>query len=415
LPRAERIVALLEEVVRERSVVLIGGQAVAIWTTYVQSRLMSGPVPAQAHVVSGDIDFLGNADDAQRAATMLGGRARLAKWEDRTTLAGAALVQAAIAELRARSAGTIHNLVCIEDDEAQAFWQAGFRARHGLPVALREELSEMTTMSNSQEVELLHRTWEAMSGGDFAVLEDTLAADAQWLGVEDGQLCGNRKAILEVMRRNLPGRLQGRIEETIQDGPRVIVAFRPKQPAQVDRSLDEGVAYMVVTISNGKITELKGCADRAAATTYAQTGETPDAPPITSGVQPPDAVFEPPERRVNRLVPFVRVTEVERSVGFYHHLGFTVKSVFKYRDRLSWAALESDGAEVMFEGTSEPIDRERQGVLFYLYSDDLAALRDQLLAAGIKAGEIEDGSPDPSQEMCLTDPDGYVLMVAQIE
>lgn len=35
-----------------------------------------------------------------------------------------ALAKAAIAELRARGAGVIHNLTCIEDDEAQAFWQA---------------------------------------------------------------------------------------------------------------------------------------------------------------------------------------------------------------------------------------------------------------------------------------------------
>ncbi|MHB1468005.1 MAG: GNAT family N-acetyltransferase [Solirubrobacteraceae bacterium] len=34
------------------------------------------------------------------------------------------LAQATVAELRARGAGVIHNLVCIEDDEAQAFWQA---------------------------------------------------------------------------------------------------------------------------------------------------------------------------------------------------------------------------------------------------------------------------------------------------
>jgi GNAT superfamily N-acetyltransferase len=32
--------------------------------------------------------------------------------------------KAAIAELRARGADVIHNLVCIEDDEAPAFWQA---------------------------------------------------------------------------------------------------------------------------------------------------------------------------------------------------------------------------------------------------------------------------------------------------
>ena len=54
-------------------------------------------------------------------------------------------------------------------------------------------------------------------------------------------------------------------------------------------------------------------------------------------------------------------------------------------------------------------------MLFYLYSDDLAALREQLLANGIHVGEIEDGTPGPSQEMRLSDPDGYVLMVAQLE
>ena len=37
---------------------------------------------------------------------------------------GAALARSAVAELRTRGAGVIRNLVCIEDDEAQAFWQA---------------------------------------------------------------------------------------------------------------------------------------------------------------------------------------------------------------------------------------------------------------------------------------------------
>jgi ketosteroid isomerase-like protein len=71
-----------------------------------------------------------------------------------------------------------------------------------------------------------------------------------------------------VIRRNLPGRLRGRIEETIQDGPRVVVAFRPEHPASVDRPLDQGVAYVVVSIAGGKIIEMKGCADRAAALAY---------------------------------------------------------------------------------------------------------------------------------------------------
>ena len=53
--------------------------------------------------------------------------------------------------------------------------------------------------------------------------------------------------------------------------------------------------------------------------------------------------------------------------------------------------------------------------MFYLYSEDLAALREQLLVDGIEVGEIVDGTPGPSREMRLTDPDGYVLMVAQLD
>jgi catechol 2,3-dioxygenase-like lactoylglutathione lyase family enzyme len=124
---------------------------------------------------------------------------------------------------------------------------------------------------------------------------------------------------------------------------------------------------------------------------------------------------EQSEQRVSRLVPFVRVVDVETSVAFYRHLGFTVQDVAKYRDRLSWASLQSEQAEIMLEGTHGPSDPERQRVQFYFYSRDLASLRDQLLRAGIEAGPIEDGSPGPAEQLRVTDPDGYVLMIAQID
>ena len=89
LAEAERIIASLEEVVREQHVVLIGGQALSIWVGQLRHLLQGHLTPAQ--VISGDIDFLGNAADVQLAADLLGGRARLTKWEDRTTLAGVAI------------------------------------------------------------------------------------------------------------------------------------------------------------------------------------------------------------------------------------------------------------------------------------------------------------------------------------
>jgi ketosteroid isomerase-like protein len=131
----------------------------------------------------------------------------------------------------------------------------------------------ITTMGESPEIEVVRRAWEAMIEGGPEVLGDVLAPDARWYGVEDGQLCDGRKAIIDVMSRNLAGRLRGRIEETIQDGSRVIVAFRPEQPAQVVRPLPEGIAYMVVTIRDGHIVEMKGCADRSSAVSYAHSNE----------------------------------------------------------------------------------------------------------------------------------------------
>ena len=137
--------------------------------------------------------------------------------------------------------------------------------------------------------------------------------------------------------------------------------------------------------------------------------------PLIDGPRPPHTVPNPPDQCVSRLVPFVHVEDVEHAIAFYQHLGFLVASIYKYRERAGWAALESDEAKLMVSTDGDPIDPAGQGVLFYLYSNDLAALRAQLLANGIEAGDIEDGTPGPRHEMRVTDPDGYVLMIAQVE
>lgn len=137
--------------------------------------------------------------------------------------------------------------------------------------------------------------------------------------------------------------------------------------------------------------------------------------PLIEGPGPPESVPSPPKQRVSGLIPFVHVEDVERSIAFYYHLGFIVASVYKYRGTSVWAELRSEGAELMVSTDGDSIDPAGQGVLFYLYSDDLPALREQLLAEEIHVGEIVDGTPGPPQEMRLTDPDGYVLMVAQLE
>jgi ketosteroid isomerase-like protein len=127
----------------------------------------------------------------------------------------------------------------------------------------------MSATDETAEMRLLHEAWDALGQGDLAVLEGALAAGARWRAVEDGPWnCESRNEIIEVMSRNFAdGRLRGEIEEMSQSGVQVLVGFRLQRPME-ERPLDRGIAYMVVTFEDGEVVEMKGCADRAAATAY---------------------------------------------------------------------------------------------------------------------------------------------------
>ncbi len=66
LDEAQRIISRIEDVVRDRHVVLVGGQAVSVWIGQLEDRL--GDKLTTAPVVSRDIDFLGNTADLGEAA-----------------------------------------------------------------------------------------------------------------------------------------------------------------------------------------------------------------------------------------------------------------------------------------------------------------------------------------------------------
>jgi hypothetical protein len=181
--------------------------------------------------------------------------------------------------------------------------------------------------ADRDEIALLHRVWNARAAGDLSVLEAALAPDAKWRGIDDGPWnCENRADIMHVLRQNLAHGLDGRIEATIPFGERIVVAFRPSEAWHSDRPLDDGIAYVVITVHDSAITEMKGCATRASAEDYATTGCT--SAPNINPVRPPDVVTSPPPQRVSRLTPFVHVTDVECSIDWFGHLGFVVTEVF---------------------------------------------------------------------------------------
>lgn len=117
--------------------------------------------------------------------------------------------------------------------------------------------------------------------------------------------------------------------------------------------------------------------------------------------------------KTRQLVPLVSVADVERSIAFYCHLGFELRNTFAPAgaSKPSWASLQSDHAQLMLSAASEPVVANQQAVLFYVYTDDVAAAKASLAQAGLSPGEITTPFYAPRGEFQLVDPDGYVLMV----
>jgi catechol 2,3-dioxygenase-like lactoylglutathione lyase family enzyme len=116
---------------------------------------------------------------------------------------------------------------------------------------------------------------------------------------------------------------------------------------------------------------------------------------------------------VEALVPLAHVRDVERSIAFYTRLGFEVGNTHVPEGARApvWAWLRRGRAQLMLGQAGEPVEPERQAVLFYLYCADVEGFRAALLQAGLEAGEIKHPFWAPRGEFRLEDPDGYVLMI----
>ena len=167
---------------------------------------------------------------------------------------------------------------------------------------------------------------------------------------------------------------------------------------------------MVVTIRDGRIVRMQGYPSREVALAGAGLAPKPAPEPAQ-----PRADAQPGWDGVSDLIPFAHAADIDASVAFYERLGFEVRDTYRPGERLNWAFLQAGHARLMLARADAPIAAAAQAVLFYLYSRDLFGLRERLLLAGTDVGEIRDGTPGPRLEMRLEDPDGYVLMIAQIE
>ena len=118
--------------------------------------------------------------------------------------------------------------------------------------------------------------------------------------------------------------------------------------------------------------------------------------------------------KVVALVAMAHVQSVPASVAFYAHLGFEVRNTVRPpgAEAPVWAWLGSADAQLMVTRADGPVDAAQQAVLFYTYTPDLEGVRDRLVAAGVDAGPIAFPFYSPRGEFRITDPDGYVIIVA---
>ena len=109
--------------------------------------------------------------------------------------------------------------------------------------------------------------------------------------------------------------------------------------------------------------------------------------------------------------PMLHVAEIERSIRFYELLGFATVDTDRGKP-LGWARLHCEGGAVMFLRAEEPLDASAHAVMLCMYTPDLAGLREQLLASGVKVPPIRYPEYMPSGEFQVSDPDGNFIVVS---
>lgn len=113
------------------------------------------------------------------------------------------------------------------------------------------------------------------------------------------------------------------------------------------------------------------------------------------------------------LVPMIKVVDVQRSIDFYAHFGLVVRDRFDDEGTLRWAYLDSLRASLMLSLEEHSQPNRALGVVLYLYTPDVVALRAHLLARGLTVSEVEFPVYMPQGEICVTDPDGFLLLIGQ--
>src|SRR4029077_11881001 len=126
----------------------------------------------------------------------------------------------------------------------------------------------------------------------------------------------------------------------------------------------------------------------------------PSAQEYNPAAMPPNAGYS---------TPMLHVADVLRSIRFYSLLGFDLIDTEGPATCPGWARMHCGGGALMFLLAEEPVDASRQSILLAMYTSDLPALSDHLLANRVNVPPIPYRGYMPSGQITLSDPDGYIV------
>lgn len=109
--------------------------------------------------------------------------------------------------------------------------------------------------------------------------------------------------------------------------------------------------------------------------------------------------------------PMLHVVEIERSIRFYELLGFVLIDTDRCEPKLGWARMHCEGGAVMFLRSEHEAENLAAGFFLYMYTPDLAGLREHLLANGVEVSAIKYPGYMPSGTVNLRDPDGCFIEI----
>ncbi|HEY1658089.1 MAG TPA: VOC family protein [Candidatus Sulfotelmatobacter sp.] len=126
------------------------------------------------------------------------------------------------------------------------------------------------------------------------------------------------------------------------------------------------------------------------------------------------SVEVPAEVAPKSVVALLHVADVERSIRFYEKFGFEVGNEPLKNDEgvatFVWMH-HGNAAQIMLTRAGQPLNSGSRHMMFYLYSTDMKAYREQLIARGIEVGKVTYPFWMPNGEFQVDDPDGWIWIV----